>query len=47
MLIEQTDGMLTRLDAGLVKGQHVRILSGPFADLVGTLEHHRNVVRVL
>jgi len=37
-LIEQTDGNLTRLDGGLVKGQHVRILSGPFADLMGTLE---------
>ena len=37
-LIEQSDGDLTRLDAGLVKGQQVRILSGPFADFVGTLE---------
>ena len=37
-LIEQSDGTLSRLDAGLVKGQQVRILSGPFADFVGTLE---------
>src|SRR4030081_3768361 len=36
-LIERSDGNLTRLDTGLVKGQHVRILRGPFADLVGTL----------
>jgi transcription elongation factor/antiterminator RfaH len=37
-LIEQSDGGLTRLDVGLVKGQPVRVLSGPFADFVGTLE---------
>src|SRR5262245_11741203 len=37
-LIEQSDGSVTRLDAGLVKGQQVRILCGPFADFVGTLE---------
>jgi transcription antitermination factor NusG len=37
-LIEQCDGNMTRLDTRLVKGQHVRILSGPFADFVGTLE---------
>src|SRR5205809_5330294 len=36
-LIEQSQDNLTRLDAGLVKGQRVQILSGPFADLVGTL----------
>jgi transcription elongation factor/antiterminator RfaH len=36
-LIEQADGELTRLDAGFVKGQNVRILSGPFADFVGPL----------
>jgi transcription elongation factor/antiterminator RfaH len=36
-LIRQTDGSLTRLDAGLIEGQSVRILSGPFADLAGTL----------
>ena len=37
-LIERSDGSLVRLDAGLIKGQNVRILSGPFADFVGTLE---------
>lgn len=37
-LIEHSDGDLTRLDAGLTKGQDVRILSGPFADLRGVLE---------
>src|ERR1700730_1661595 len=38
-LIENMDGAnQTLLDAGLREGQRVRILSGPFADLVGTLE---------
>jgi transcriptional antiterminator RfaH len=37
-LIERSQANLTRLDGGLVKGQHVRILSGPFADFIGTLE---------
>jgi transcriptional antiterminator RfaH len=37
-LIDSCDGHLTRLDAGLTKGQDVRILSGPFADLRGKLE---------
>jgi transcription elongation factor/antiterminator RfaH len=36
-LIERTDGDLTRLDTELAKGQSVRVLSGPFADFVGTL----------
>ena len=36
-LIEHSDGNLTGLDVGLTKGQSVRIVSGPFADLVGTL----------
>ena len=45
-LIEQCDGSLTRLDTDLVKGQHVRILSGPFADLVGTLERLDGAGRV-
>ena len=45
-LIEQCDGNLTRLDTDLVKGQHVRILSGPFADLVGTLERLDGAGRV-
>ena len=37
-LIDRTNGEFTPLDAGLVKGQNVRILTGPFADFVGTLE---------
>ena len=45
-LIRQSDGKLTRLDAGLVKGQHVRILSGPFADFLGTLERLDSAGRV-
>jgi transcriptional antiterminator RfaH len=36
-LIECSDGSVTRLDSTLRKGQQVRILSGPFADFVGTL----------
>jgi transcriptional antiterminator RfaH len=45
-LIEQSDGNLTRLDTRLVKGQTVRILSGPFADFVGTLERLDEAGRV-
>ena len=45
-LIVQSDGDLTRLDTGLVKGQQVRILSGPFADFVGTLERLDDAGRV-
>jgi transcription elongation factor/antiterminator RfaH len=38
-LIARTDqANLTRFDAGLTTGQTVRILSGPFAEFVGTLE---------
>jgi transcriptional antiterminator RfaH len=37
-LIAQSDGDLMRMDTGLVQGQSVRILSGPFADLIGRLE---------
>jgi len=37
-LLAKSDADLTRLDSGLVKGQAVRILSGPFADMVGKLE---------
>jgi transcription elongation factor/antiterminator RfaH len=37
-LIERSQANLTRLDDGLVKGQHVRILCGPFAEFVGTLD---------
>ena len=45
-LIEQCDGNLTRLDSSLVKGQHVRILSGPFAEFVGKLERLDEAGRV-
>jgi len=37
-LIERSEGNVVRLDGSLVKGQTVRILSGPFADFTGTLE---------
>ena len=37
-LIAHSDGSLTRVDIGLTKGQSVRIVSGPFANLVGTLD---------
>src|SRR5262249_61174768 len=38
-LIARTDEAdLTLFDAGLTTGQSVRILSGPFAEFVGTLE---------
>jgi len=36
-LIDHSEGNLTRLANNLVKGQAVRILSGPFADFVGAL----------
>jgi transcriptional antiterminator RfaH len=46
-LIAQTDAKnVTRLDAGLATGRSVRILSGPFAQLVGTLERLDDAGRV-
>ena len=45
-LIEQSDGNLTRLDTRLVKGQQVRILSGPLADFTGTLQRLDGAGRV-
>ena len=45
-LIERSDGGADALGYGLVKGQHVRILSGPFADFVGTLERLDEAGRV-
>ena len=45
-LIEHSEGDLTRLDTELVKGQLVRILSGPFTDFVGTLERLDGAGRV-
>jgi transcription elongation factor/antiterminator RfaH len=49
-LIERTDERnLTHLDAELAKGQSVRMLRGPFTDMVGTLERldENGRVRVL
>jgi len=37
-LIEHSIGALTHVDYGLVRGERVRILSGPFAEFVGSLE---------
>jgi transcription elongation factor/antiterminator RfaH len=37
-LMERSDGGMLRFDSALVKGQSVRILSGPFTDFVGILE---------
>ena len=37
-IITHSDGKLASLDVGLTKGQSVRIVSGPFANLVGTLD---------
>jgi transcription elongation factor/antiterminator RfaH len=46
-LIEHTDeSNLTRLDDGLKPGQPVRILTGPFADFIGTLERLDDAGRV-
>jgi len=45
-LIEQSDGGLIRLDAGLVTGKNVRILSGPFVDFIGPLKRLDDAGRV-
>ena len=45
-LIERSETDLTRLDSGLVKGQQVRILYGPFADFVGKLDRLDTAGRV-
>lgn len=38
-IIEQADGTgSVRLDAGLAVGDEVRVLSGPFTDILGTLD---------
>ncbi|HVT26798.1 MAG TPA: transcription termination/antitermination NusG family protein [Lacipirellulaceae bacterium] len=37
-MIRQSNNDLTRLDANLMVGEKVRVLLGPFADLVGSLE---------
>jgi transcription antitermination factor NusG len=46
-LIQRTDeANLTLFNSGLVPGQSVRILSGPFVDFVGTLERLDDAGRV-
>ena len=45
-LIARSEDSLTRLDSGLVKGHHVRILTGPFVDFVGTLDRLNETGRV-
>jgi transcriptional antiterminator RfaH len=45
-LIERSDDTLIRLDNDLVKGQQVRILTGPFVDSIGTLERLNAAGRV-
>jgi transcription elongation factor/antiterminator RfaH len=45
-LIARSEGNVTRLDIDLAKGQQVRILSGPFADFVGTLQRLDGAGRV-
>ena len=45
-LIARSEDDLTRLDSGLVKGQQVRILTGPFVDFVGTLDRLNEAGRV-
>ena len=45
-LIARSEDSLTRLDNELVKGQHVRILTGPFVDFVGTLDRLNEAGRV-
>ena len=46
-LIDNTDeANLTLFNRGLVAGQSVRILTGPFADFVGTLERLDDAGRV-
>ena len=37
-LLAQCDGDIVRLSVDLKPGQRVRLLSGPFADLIGTIE---------
>jgi transcription elongation factor/antiterminator RfaH len=45
-LIERSEDSLTRLDSDLVKGQQVRILTGPFVDFIGTLDRLNEAGRV-
>jgi transcription elongation factor/antiterminator RfaH len=45
-LIERSEDSLTRLDDDLIKGQQVRILTGPFVDFIGTLDRLNAAGRV-
>ena len=45
-LIAQTKGNLIEFDSALHEGQQVRVVSGPFADLVGTLQRLDGTGRV-
>jgi transcription elongation factor/antiterminator RfaH len=45
-LIARSEGTLTQLDCNLIKGQQVRIVLGPFADFIGTLDRLRPAGRV-
>jgi transcriptional antiterminator RfaH len=45
-MIRQSNNDLTRFDANLMVGENVRILSGPFADFVGSLERLDDAGRV-
>ena len=46
LIARTNEANLTRFDADLTMGQTVRILSGPFADFVGTLERLDTAGRV-
>jgi transcriptional antiterminator RfaH len=45
-IIRQSNDDLVRLDANLMVGEKVRVLLGPFADLVGSLERLDDAGRV-
>jgi transcriptional antiterminator RfaH len=45
-LIERSEDNLTRLDCELIKGQQVRVLTGPFVDFIGTLDRLNAAGRV-
>src|SRR5215469_2080199 len=45
-LIERSEDNLTRLDCELIKGQQVRVLTGPFVDFLGTLDRLNAAGRV-
>jgi transcriptional antiterminator RfaH len=46
-ILKNADGQVVRLDQELTTGQKIRILSGPFVDLIGTLERLDENGRVL